>query len=115
MCVTTSLYTNCIFNGSIFTYEQEKNPLSPLIHIGHGVKVIGQVYSQGYAEFEDRAEVDGSVFADRFLYQTAYTRFENYLINTTINSKLLSSYYLTGELFPVAAKKKKVLQWLEAN
>lgn len=110
-----ALSANCLFNGNIFTYELEKNTLPSLIHIGHKTKVKGQVYSQGYVEFEDKAEIDGSVFADHFLYQTSYTRFENYLINTTINSKRLSPYYLSSDLFPVTAKKNNILQWLEAN
>jgi hypothetical protein len=110
-----SLYNGVMFNGCIFTYEQQPGKLPSLIHIGQKSIVKGLVYSQGYAEFEDKGEVDGSVFTDRFLYQTSYTRYENYLVNTTINEKLLSPYYLTSALFPVATQKKKILQWLAAN
>jgi hypothetical protein len=110
-----SLYNNVVFNGCIFTYEQQASTLPPLIHIGQKTIVKGLVYSQGYVEFQDKAEIDGSVFTDRFLYQTSFTRYENYLVNTTLNEKLLSPYYLTSALFPVATKKKKILQWLEAN
>jgi hypothetical protein len=110
-----SLQAGAVFNGCIFTYEQQAGKLPPLIHIGQKTKVSGQIYSQGYVAFQDKAEIDGSVFTDRFLYQTSYTRYENYLVNTTINEKLLSPYYLSGTLFPVASTKKKILQWLEAN
>jgi len=110
-----SLYNNVVFNGCIFTYEKQQSTLPPLIHVGQKATVKGFVYSQGYVEFEDKAEIDGSVFTDRFLYQTAFTRYENYVVNTIINVKLLSPYYLTSALFPVAAKKKKILQWLAAN
>jgi len=110
-----SLYNNVIFNGCIFIYEQQSGTLPPLIHIGQKTTVKGLVYSQGYVEFQDEAEIDGSVFTDRFLYQTSFTRYENYVVNTTINEKSLSPYYLTSTLFPVVTKKKKILQWLEAN
>ncbi|MHB8208034.1 hypothetical protein [Mucilaginibacter sp.] len=110
-----SLSANVVFNGCIFAYELQPGKLPPLIHIGQKAIVKGLVYSQGYVEFQDKAEIDGSVFTDRFLYQTSYTRYENYVVNTTINEKLLSPYYLSSALFPVATQKKKILRWLEAN
>jgi hypothetical protein len=103
------------FSGILFTYEQSENPLKPLITIGKNVKVTGQIYSQGVLELKDKSETDGSVFTSRFLYRNSFTLFENYLINTTIDSKALSPYYLTSELLPVAKRKKKVLQWIEGN
>jgi hypothetical protein len=109
------LYKNAVFTGAVFIYETDKSALKPVVHIGKNVKVIGQVYAPGYTELEDQAEIDGSVFTDGFLYQSAFTRYENYLINATVSSKALSPYYLTSGLFPVAKTKQKVLQWLEAN
>jgi hypothetical protein len=102
-------------SGIIFTYEKNESILKPMIDLGKGVKVIGQVYSQGGLRTKDSLEIDGSVFTSQFLYQNSVTLFQNYLINITMNSKALSSYYLTGDLMPVAGKKKKVLQWLEAK
>jgi hypothetical protein len=103
------------YYGVIFTYERAEKPIKPLIEIGKNVKIKGQVYSQGILELKDKTEVDGSIFTSRFLYKNTFTQFENYLINATIDSKALSPYYLTCGLLPVAAKKKKVLEWLEAN
>ncbi|HEY2582441.1 MAG TPA: hypothetical protein VGI43_11580, partial [Mucilaginibacter sp.] len=102
------------FSGIIFSYEKTEKPIKPLIQLGKNVKIKGQVYSQGNLELKDQAEVDGSIFASSFLYKSSFTRFENYLINVTIDSKALSPYYLTVGLLPVSGKKK-VLQWLEAN
>jgi len=104
-----------MINGVIFTYEKEEKPVKPLIAIGKNTTVKGQVYAQGQLELNDKSEIDGSAFTTSFLYKNAFTRFENYLINTTINSKALSPYYLTSALTPVSGKSKKVLQWLEAN
>ncbi|MES2113015.1 MAG: hypothetical protein V4577_29970 [Bacteroidota bacterium] len=104
-----------VINGVIFTYEKEEKPIPPIISIGKNATVKGQIYAQGQLELNDKSEIDGSAFTSTFLYKNAFTRFENYLINTTINSKALSPYYLTSTLTPVSGKSKKVLQWLEAN
>lgn len=106
---------NTIFNGVIFTYEKADNPVKPLIVTGKNVNIKGQIYSQGALELKDQSEIDGNVFTGRFLYRSSFTLYENYLINTTINSKALSPYYLTSDLIPAATKKKKLLQWLEGN
>jgi cytoskeletal protein CcmA (bactofilin family) len=103
------------FNGIVFSYEKTERPIKPLIQLGKNVKIKGQVYSQGNLQLKAEAEVDGSIFTNRFLYKNTFTLFENYLINATLDSKALSPYYLTSGLLPVSAKKKKVLQWLEAN
>jgi hypothetical protein len=106
---------NTTFSGIIFTYDNTENQLKPYIVIQKNTKIKGQVYSQGILELQDKTELDGSVFTSRFLYKNTVTIFENYLINATIDSKALSPYYLSSGLLPVSAKKKKVLQWLEAN
>jgi hypothetical protein len=104
-----------IFNGVIFTYEKADNPVKPLIVIGKNANIKGQIYSQSTLELKDQSEIDGNVFTSRFLYRTSFTLYENYLINTTIDSKALSPFYLTSDLIPAANKKKKILQWLEGN
>jgi hypothetical protein len=103
------------FNGILFTYEKAENKLKPSISIGKHTRVSGQIYSQGMLELKDSTEVAGSVFTSLFYYRNTFTLFENYLINTTIDSKALSPYYLTGDLLPGAGKKEKILQWLETN
>jgi cytoskeletal protein CcmA (bactofilin family) len=109
------LGNKCTFSGIVFTYEKNESALKPVIDLGKGTKITGEVYSQGILRTKDSVEVNGSVFTSQFLYQNAFTLFKNYLINLTINSKALSPYYLTGDLFPVAGQKKKILQWLEAK
>ncbi len=109
------LGNKCIFHGIIFTYEKNESAAKPLVDLGKSVKIIGQVYSQGGLRTEDYVESAGSIFTSQFLYQDAFTRFQNYLINLTLSSKALSPYYLTADLLPAAGPKKKVLQWLEAK
>ena len=110
-----SIGENSVINGIVFTYEKQDNPLKPLIDVAKGVKITGQVYSQGIALLKDSVAINGSIFTSRFLYKSSFTLYENYLINATLNSKALSSYYLTSGLLPVAGKKKKILQWLESK
>jgi len=106
---------NTQVNGAVFTYEREKSQLQNLIDLSKNVKISGLVYAQGLVRFKSGDEINGGVFTNRFLYQSAYTTFENYLIGVRIDAAQLSPYYLTGSLFPVAQKKQKVLQWLESN
>lgn len=110
-----SFYDKSLFNGLVFTYEKKQSKIPPLVHISGTTKIKGMIYSQGYVEFQNFAEVDGSVFTNKFLYQSTFTRYENYINNTIINAKALSPYYLMSEMLPVATKKKKVLQWLETK
>jgi hypothetical protein len=110
-----SLGENTVVNGAVFTYEKEKSQLQTLIDIGKNVTIAGQVYALGLVRFKDGGTINGSVFTNRFLYQSTYTTYENYLINTKLDTKGLSPYYLTSSLFPVSGKKQKILQWLGSN
>jgi hypothetical protein len=107
-----SIGENTSVSGSIFTYEKSKNELRPLIELEKNVRVSGQLYAPGLLNFKDGVQIRGSVMAARFIYQTAYTRYENYLINLKIDGPALSPYYLTSALLPSAASAKKILQWL---
>jgi hypothetical protein len=106
---------NTTITGTLFTYEKEKSQLQTLIDIANNVKIYGQVYDMGLLKFNKSAEIDGSVFSNRFLYKSTYTTYENYLINIKLDATGLSPYYLTSPLLPVSGKRQKVLQWLEAN
>jgi len=101
------------FHGTIATYEKAKNELVPVMDLGKATNITGQLYSQGLLNYKDGTVINGSVYTSRFLYQTAYTRYENYLINIKLNGPALSPYYLPSELIPVASKTQKVLQWLQ--
>jgi hypothetical protein len=103
------------FSGLIFTYEKEETDVKPKITLEERVKIKGQVYSQGILGLKNYIEIVGSTFTSRFYYKNGFTLYENYLINATIDSKALSPYYLASPITPVASKKKKILQWLEAN
>lgn len=103
-------------NGVIFSHEQGfAAQKQPIIALGNNVQLNGQIYAEGRLTLKDNAKLSGSIFTRRFNYQSGFTQYENYIINTTINSTELSPYYLSSDLLPVVAKQKKILQWLEAN
>jgi hypothetical protein len=108
-----SLGSGVKLEGAILTYEKAKNDLLPVIDLGKGTTVSGHIYSQGLLNYQDGAVINGSVATTRFLYQTSYTRYENYLINLRIDGPALPGAFLTGELLPAAGSHKKVLQWVK--
>lgn len=103
------------FNGTIFTYERASNEFKPVIELGKDTQVTGRIYAQGILNYQDGVVINGSVYASRFLYQTAYTRYENYLINIRIDAPALSPYYLTSRLLPASKKTFQILQWLQVK
>lgn len=114
--VKINIADNTLFSGILFNYEKTATQVKPVIGLGEGVIIKGQIYSQGYIRLSDKgSNIAGSVYTGRFLYETMYSHYENYLINAKLDSKALSPYYLTSLLMPPASKKKKVLQWLEQN
>jgi hypothetical protein len=111
-----SIGENTHITGVVFSYDKTNGKLKPLLDLGKNVQLTGQVYSQGIVGLQDGVVINGSLFTSRFLYQSTYTRYENYIINATLDEGALSPYYLSPDLMPTAAgKKKKVLQWLEVN
>jgi hypothetical protein len=104
---------NSIVNGLAFIDQQTQSTMQPIIQLGKKTIVRGQIYVDGLLAYKEGAEIDGSVFVNRFFYKTAVTSYENYLVNVTLNEQLLSHYYLTSELMPVCKNKKRILEWLE--
>jgi len=104
-----------VYEGLIFSYQEDERQPPPVISLGKNIVLRGQVYSRGILNLSKDVSIAGSIFTRRFLYQSEYTRYENYLIDLRIDSRSLSPYYLSSDLVPVAGKSKKILQWLEAN
>ncbi|MDT3403749.1 hypothetical protein [Mucilaginibacter terrae] len=99
-------------NGVLLVYEKAKTELLPVIMMDKQSEVKGQIYCNGLINYQDGTEIKGSVYTKRFLYQTGYTRYENYLINIRINRPALSKYYLSSCIFPSVPTNQFVLQWL---
>ncbi len=104
---------NSIINGIIFTYEKKNSEIPSIINLEKNTKIKGQVYAQNILQNQLHVDITGSTFATRFMYLHGFNRFENYLINISINADALSKNYLTSNLLPASGHQKKILQWLE--
>jgi hypothetical protein len=101
------------FSGILFTYENKRSNLQTLISIGRNCLVQGQVYATGYLKLNRSADIHGKVYTTRFMMQTPTSLYENYLIDVSINRRLLSKYYLTSSLFKIKNEEQKILKWLK--
>ncbi|OOQ58332.1 hypothetical protein [Mucilaginibacter pedocola] len=102
-----------VIEGIVFCPPAEDESLPPLMQFGKEAVLRGQVYAGGVLSFKGKMNITGGAYAKRFLYQNAYTAYENYLINISLDATSLSRYYLNGMLLPFSAPKTGVLQWLD--
>jgi len=106
---------NSRLDGTIITYEKASDAKEPMVVFGNNDKIKGQIYSQGITQLCDGLEIEGSLFTRLLLFRTGATMLLDCAVNTNINSKSLSPYYLTGKMLPTAGASQKILQWLEQN
>ncbi len=106
-----SLDSACHFSGMLLGHEPKRTDLQTLISLGKNTLVNGEVYA-GYIKVKRTASVQGKVYANRFIMQTPSTLYENYLIDITLNRKLLSKYYLSSPIFKRDKSNQKILKWL---
>lgn len=101
--------------GTVFSFEKAAHQLPGIIALEKKAEIIGLVYSEGILKLKKDVTVRGGIFTSRFLYQSDFTMFENYLISANFDATALSRYYLTSDLIPSAGKKISILQWIEAK
>ncbi|AMR33712.1 hypothetical protein A0256_20885 [Mucilaginibacter sp. PAMC 26640] len=102
-----------VINGTVLLWQDFVSEPSPILELTENAKVVGQIYSQGAFSYKEGTVINGSLYTSRFLYQTVYSAYENYLVGSTIDASKLSRYYLTGMLLPASGPKNKIMQWLE--
>lgn len=107
-----SLNDGVKFSGVLLSYESKRTDLQTMISIGKNCIINGEVFAAGYIKLNSGLKVNGKVTAKRFLMQTASTIYENYLIDFTLNRKLLSKYYLSPPIFEGNQVDQMVLKWL---
>lgn len=103
---------DCSIAGALFAYEKERSQLMPVIAIGEGTVVKGEVYVKGYLNLAKGAAVQGSVELIRFMARTSSSLYENYLIDVQLDRPARSRYYLCSRLFNGRSDQDKVLCWL---
>ena len=100
-------------NGIIFIYENKQTEFPAQVALSKRDTINGMIYAPEILQVSDGDVLNGCMFTGRFMYSSLGMFYDNYLINTRLDQKGLSPYYLTSGLFPWASKKRKVLQWLE--
>jgi len=103
-----------VVNGILLSWQKQETDGQTLIDIEKDVTVKGQVFAKGMVRFKQGARIDGSLSANKVVFEADATLYENYLVDTQIDAPSLSPYYLTSSLFWHASKKRKVLQWLDS-
>lgn len=111
--VRITIGKECSIAGQVFAYEKERSQMMPLIALGEGTVVKGEVYVTGYLNMQKRTAIKGSVALIRFMARTSSSLYENYLIDVELNRPALSRYYLSSKLINGETTKNKVLCWLE--
>ena len=103
-----------VVNGILLSWQKQETDGQTLIDIEKDVTVKGQVFAKGMVRFKQGARINGSLSANKVVFEADATLYENYLVDTQIDAPSLSPYYLTSSLFWHASKKRKVLQWLDS-
>ncbi|MDB5133285.1 MAG: hypothetical protein JWR02_3034 [Mucilaginibacter sp.] len=107
---------NSTVSGQLFTCQKSGDTKTePLIQIDKFVMINGQVYTQGTLLLGGDNTINGNIYIKNLSYKNLFFAYYSYFYNITLDEAGLSPYYLTSAIFPLSAKRKKVLQWLEAN
>lgn len=109
-CAIT-LEENDTVMGTIFSYQRIIDAYKRAgVRINKKSVVIGQVYSNGYAEL--KGSIFGSLMCSKFLLQTPSSVYENHLLNAEINGPALPAYY-TGITLIKESSYKKIIKWVD--
>lgn len=108
-----SLSAGGIFNGTLLTYTKSKTGLEPVISIGKGTKINGQIFASGPVMLESPVTVFGKTTARKVLLKKASLIYDNYLIDIVLNRGKLNKHYLSTPIFVDGSAKYDVVKWLK--
>lgn len=103
---------DCQIAGAVMSWEQDRSTLMPVISIGEGSVIKGEVWSQGYVSLGRHSRVDGAVSAIRLMARVSGSLYENYLIDVQLDITRRSRYYLSPPLLNQKPSNAKILCWL---
>jgi hypothetical protein len=108
-----SIGKNSEVQGQLFAWEKTRSQMMPIIEIGQGSIIKGEIWSKGYVELGKFSIVNGSVSAIRLMANISSIIYENYLIDVIINRSKLSRYYTGSKMFNSARKTGSLLCQLQ--
>jgi len=104
-----SIGKNSVLRGQAFAWEKQRSQMMPIIEIGHGAIIKGEIWSKGYVQLGKSSLINGSVSAIHLMANISSIKYENYLIDAIINRDGLSKYYTGSKLFNSAHKPGSIL------
>lgn len=99
-------------DGLLFARERERSEQMPLISIGQGSVLRGELWCSGYAELNKQVRVEGAVSVIRLMARLSGAIYENYLIDVKLDKPALSKYYLGSKLLAPQNENNQLLCWL---
>jgi hypothetical protein len=104
---------NSVVQGQLFAWEKTRSQMMPIISIGKGSTINGEIWSNGYVQLGQNSIVNGSLSAIRLIANISSIIYENYLIDVMINRSSLSRYYTGSKMFNSAGKSGTLLCHLQ--
>jgi hypothetical protein len=97
--VSVSVDEDCFINGGLICYQSRQLENPPHLKIGKGSLINGQVYVNGDITFS--GAIHGGLLCERFIMRTSRTFYENFMLDSYIDSSRLpdeyASFSVTGE------------------
>lgn len=101
--------SKCFICGVLIA-ASEKNK-SNLLEIGKSTIIEGQAYNKGTTDL--RGEVWGELYSELFSFRTKYSRYDNLLLNVTVDKPKLSEHFVGISLFEQRTHKPAISCFLK--
>lgn len=101
---------NSIIQGFIFSTQLNYDRSKTQISINKNVKVLGQLYTDGYLDL--KGSIVGNAYVYKFSLKTPASVYENHLLDAEINIEALPEYFIGTSLFETE-NQKGVMAWLK--
>lgn len=93
--------------GGVVLYDKQLRT-DKMITIDENAQVVGDVYCNGKVQL--KGHVIGTVYADNFFLKTKASAYDNYILDGTINSKALPSYFARIPLLDTKERSNRVYE-----
>jgi hypothetical protein len=98
-------------HGAVISYVEDiKDQLRSLVWLHPEVRISGIFFVNGYASLN--GTIHGTLLAENIILKKNSMIYDNYIENTVINRKILSSYYLAPTIFAIHPVQNEIIQWL---
>jgi cytoskeletal protein CcmA (bactofilin family) len=96
-------------SGVVIALKQAESKYDCTVKLNPNSRVVGQVYSEGYADIQ--GEIEGNLTANKVIFKNAYSTYVNHFMDAKIDYSALSDYYAGSGLESGAGLK--IVKWLE--